>query len=76
VALPFHYSRIEDCSDKKRDRGRGIIVDWIQRIWITELLWKPTEMSSSPLGFVRSARERLVLCIEKPYDIAFYKYSI
>jgi hypothetical protein len=40
------------------------------------LLWKPTEMSSSPLRFVRSARERLVPCIEKPYDIAFYKYSI
>jgi hypothetical protein len=62
VALPFHYSRIEDCAHtkKKRDTGEGIIVDWIQRIWITELLRKPTEMSRSPLRFVRPALERLV----------------
>jgi hypothetical protein len=78
VALPFYYSRIEDCADtKKRDRGGGIIVDWVQRIWITELLRKPTEMSRSSLGFVRPpALERLVPCTKKPCDIALSKYSI
>jgi hypothetical protein len=59
-----------------RDRGGGIIVDWIQRIWITELLRKPTEMSRSPLGFVRPAIGRLVPCTGKPCDIALFKYSI
>jgi hypothetical protein len=77
VAVPFHYSRIEDCADTKKEIGGGrIIVDWIQRIWITELLPRPTEMSRSPLGFVRPACERLVPYTEKPYDIALSKYSI
>jgi hypothetical protein len=33
-------------------------------------------MSRSSLGFVRLARERLVPCTEKPYDITLFKYSI
>jgi hypothetical protein len=70
VVLPFHYNRIEDCADTKKEiGGGGIIVDWIQRIWITELLRKPTEMCISPLGFVRPARERPVPCTEKPYGM-------
>ncbi|KAL5652649.1 hypothetical protein ACJX0J_038107 [Zea mays] len=38
LAVPFHYSRIEDCADTKKEIGGGrIIVDWIQRIWITDV---------------------------------------
>jgi hypothetical protein len=33
MALPFHFSRIEECADKKRDREEvRIMVDGIQRI--------------------------------------------
>ena len=31
MALPFHHCRIEDCVDKKKIGGEGIMVDWIQK---------------------------------------------
>lgn len=31
MALSFHYSRIEDCVDKKKIGGEVIMVDWIQK---------------------------------------------